>query len=71
MDESKKSTDDWQPMYLTILHGIDPVRAYRWRPREDITVYELASAIPFLLTSNLRGFEDLIDEVKRHFAEVE
>jgi hypothetical protein len=53
-----------------------PFKSYRWKPKEDITAYELARALDVLLVAASTGggravsmIPNLPDEVRRHFEE--
>jgi len=51
------------------------LKVYKWEPLPDITTYELAQAIPAILTLNDLFteyiIEDLPRDVRRHFKQVE
>lgn len=53
---------------------IERPKAYNWKPRPDITAYELALAIPILSFHTFdteARIEALPERVRRHFEEVE
>lgn len=43
-------------------------RKYEWRPKEDITAYELALCLPYLLGGTLEKDESI--PFHRHFIEI-
>lgn len=54
-------------------------KKFIWKPKEDITTYELALSVPILTRSVVAGFsiqdveetiESLPENVKRHFEEI-
>jgi hypothetical protein len=48
-------------------------KTYLWKPKEDITPYELALCLPIMLDKRIMDFEELIlslpENVQRHFEE--
>jgi len=53
------------------IQDLRPPKQYLWKPRLDITTYELALAIPILFYSINYSIETMLDSVpegvKRHF----
>lgn len=45
----------------------NPGMSYRWEPEPDITTYELALCIPFLVGGWAKDIETLPHEARRHF----
>ena len=72
MNDDIKNICDAKPISIQDLR---PPKQYLWKPRLDITTYELALAIPILFYGlNDYAVESIIDSVpegvKRHFEEV-
>lgn len=53
----------WPNLSITIQQP----RTYLWKPRKNIKVYELALCLPFLLSRDSAGIEDLPKKARRHF----
>lgn len=63
------------PFDNTILFCAPPTHAYNWRPREDMTAYELALCLPIFFTnfgwSRTQAIDALPAGARRHFERVE
>lgn len=60
MDGNSNLTEDWFARFRYPLE-------YEWKPKPDITTYELALALPYILGNVKVNSEDKIpEEVRRH-----
>lgn len=50
---------------------VNSASAYMWEPQPDITTYELASSIRYLITGRPDGLDDESEGVRRHWRKVE
>lgn len=74
MNEAKFLTDPEGIKSATITHLIQLPKQYNWSPKEDITAYELALAVPILIYARHGDIENLVnglpENCRRHFEEV-